>query len=96
MLGEWHCAADLAAYFGCAPDDDDEPAEGAVEEVAVAPAAEPTKLLEAEEEAAELQRKLGARAVQEGRGARGPERAVSFEELPQEGRADRAAAVYGW
>ena len=29
MLGEWHCAADLAAYFGCAPDDDDEPAEGA-------------------------------------------------------------------
>ena len=36
MLGEWHCAADLAAYFGCAPDDDAEQAEGSVEEVAVA------------------------------------------------------------
>ena len=43
MLGEWHCAADLAAYFGCAPDDGGAQAEGAVEEVSVAPAAEPKK-----------------------------------------------------
>ena len=45
MLGEWHCAADLAAYFGCAPDDDAEQAEGTVEAVSYTHLTLPTILL---------------------------------------------------
>ena len=82
MLGEWHCAADLAAYFGCAPDDDDEPAEGAVEEVAVAPAAEPTKKKKPKKKRPSP-RKAKRQVSKKDVARAAPERAVSFEELPK-------------
>ena len=77
MLGEWHCAADLAAYFGCAPDDDAEQAEGTVEEVAVARAAEPTKKKKPKK------RRPSPRKAKRPITRKDPERAVSFEEMPK-------------
>ena len=78
MLGEWHCAADLAAYFGCAPDDDDEQAEGSVEEVAVAPAADPTK-----KKKKAKKRRPSPRKAKRPPPRKDVDRAVSFEELPK-------------
>ena len=81
MLGEWHCAADLAAYFGCAPDDDAEQAEGTVEEVAVevavAPAAEPKKKAKAKK------RRPSPRKAKRPPPRKDPDRAVSFEDIPK-------------
>ena len=81
MLGEWHCAADLAAYFGCAPDDDAEQAEGSVEEVAVevavAPAAEPTKKKKPKK------RRPSPRKAKRPITRKDVDRAVSFEDIPK-------------
>ena len=77
MLGEWHCAADLAAYFGCAPDDDAEQAEGTVEEVAIAPAAAPTKKKKPKK------RRPSPRKAKRPPPRKDVDRAVSFEELPK-------------
>ncbi len=77
MLGEWHCAADLAAYFGCAPDDDDEQAEGSVEEVAVAPAAEPTKKKKPKK------KRPSPRKAKRPPPRKDVDRAVSFEDIPK-------------